>query len=211
MVNNRVARPFRLSLTIIALCAAMYGCGKHAAEPSEQFTGVQNVTALGELITNSETSASTKGKKELHQTHSLVKPGAAVKLKNTEPLFFAAPGVYEHSLVLVSTSQTGKMAIDLSSSEGVDIVSPARHFEFELQADSEYQVPLTLSATADGRFYVQLHISIEADGVTETRVIAAIVQVGNPVVKVQKVTTTSSTKKADAVISLPAQETISPR
>jgi len=209
-VNNRVARPFRLSLTIIALCTAMYGCGKHTAEPSEQFTGVENVTVPGEL-TNSATSASTKGKKALHQTHSLVKPGAAVKLKNTEPLFFAAPGVYEHSLVLVSTSQTGKMTIDLSSSEGVDIVSPVRHFEFELRADSEYQVPLTLSTNADGRFYVQLHINIEADGVAETRVIAAIVQVGNPVVKVQKATTTSSIKKADGVISLPAQESISPR
>jgi hypothetical protein len=72
-------------------------------------------------------------------------------------------------------------------------------------------VPLTINASAEGRFYIQLHITITADGQKSSRVIAAILQVGEPGVKAQKASTKGAGQELKTVISLPAQETISPR
>lgn len=145
------------------------------------------------------------------QPHSLAKPGAAVSLKNSEPLYAAVQGVYEYQLQLLSPSHEGKMTVEASTSDGLVIVSSARHFEFELQEGREYSVPLTLNASAEGRFYIQLHVSITSDGQTSSRVIAAILQVGEAAVKAEKAAAKGLAKDAESVISLPAQETISPR
>lgn len=145
------------------------------------------------------------------QNYSLGKPGAAVSLHGAQPLLIPTPGVYEYSLQLLSPVRDGKMTVDVSVTDGITIVSATRHFEFELREGGEYRVPLTVNASSEGRFYIQLHVSINTDGQSSSRVIAAIVQVGEPVVKTQKAAAKSTTKDGDEVISLPAQETISPR
>lgn len=147
--------------------------------------------------------------KGLQQNHSLGKPGAAVSLSNARPLTASTPGVYEYSLQLVSPVHDGKMVVDVSVSDGITIVSPERHFEFALHEMGEYRVPLTLNVSTIGRFYIQLHVSINTDEQSSSRVIAAILQVGEPTVKAQK----AAAKNTDTneVILLPAQETISPR
>lgn len=208
-MSNLTVVFFRVLVMSIA-CGAMYGCDKNTeGEGTVKVNDIEERAA--ETGSLGETSASNVSKKDLHKTHALAKPGAAVKLKNTEPVYFAAPGVYEHSLVMVSPSYPGKMTVEVSTSEGVDIVSSTRRFEFELQADSEYQLPLALNVSDYGRYYVQMKVTIDTEAASETRVIAAILQVGDAIVKTQKATTTSTAKGGDAIISLPAQETISPR
>jgi len=195
-----------IAAIIIFACIAILGAREKTKDTPEQ----SQLDAKNTEINSSASGKNPQPKNNGHQ-HSLAKPGAAVSLKNSEPLYAAVPGVYEYQLQLLSPHREGKMTTNVSTSDGLAIVSSAHHFGFELHEGGEYSVPLTIDASAEGRFYIQLHISITVDGQTSSRVIAAILQVGEPVVKMQKATTKSSGQEAEAVISLPAQETISPR
>lgn len=198
----------RLSMIIIFPCVAMFGCGKTSSDTSVQSVDVSK--SAEEVKLADEKRPQIEKEKRAHEAHALVKPGAAVNLKSRDPLSAVAPGVYEYRVVLISPNHAGKMTIDVSTSADIAIVSSERHFEFELQPNGEYGVPLTLSADVEGRFYIQLHVSVTADGESSTRVIAVILQVGEPTVKAQKTAEKSSGEESDTVISLPAQETISP-
>lgn len=198
-----------LAAIIILSCILTYGMGKKSADTSVQPPA--ETKSSEEIVSAERNSSPMKDEKSAHQQHPRVKPGAAVSLKDITPLYAPVPGVYEFQLQLISPNDTGKMTIDVAASDGVTIVSPETHFEFVLQEGGEYKLPLALNASAEGRFYVQLHVSIVADGKTSMRAIAAILQVGAPTVKVQKTISKSSADKSHPVISLPAQETISPR
>jgi hypothetical protein len=194
---------------IIFASIAYLGSGEKTPDTSEQ---LQMNTKNAEMSSSAnKKNPHIKSESNDHQQHSLVKPGASVSLKNDEPLYAAVPGVYDYQLQLLSPIHEGKMTVDVSTSDGLTIVSSARHFEFELQTGGEYRVPLTINASAEGRFYIQLHASITVNGQPSSRVIAAILQVGETAVKAQKAAVKSSAQEAEAVISLPAQETISPR
>jgi hypothetical protein len=196
-----------IAAIIIFASIAFWGSQEKMPDTSEQ----SQMNAKNTEISSSANEKNPHQKNNDHQPYSLAKPGAAVSLKNSEPLYAAAPGVYEYQLQLLSPSYEGKMTVEASTSDGLVIVSSARHFEFELQEGGEYSVPLTLNASAEGRFYIQLHVSITVDGHTSSRVIAAILQVGEPAVKAEKAAAKGSAQEAEPVISLPAQETISPR
>jgi|GEM_PF-3572936 len=198
-----------LAAIIILSCILTYGVGKRSTDTSVQSPAVTK-SSQG-IVSVERNSSPVRGEKSEHQQHPRAKPGAAVSLKNTTPLYAPAPGVYEYQLQLISPNDTGKMTINVAASDGVTIVSPESHFEFVLQEGGEYKVPLALNASAEGRFYIQLHVSIVVDGQTSVRAIAAILQVGEPAAKAQKTMLNSSADKSDSVISLPAQETISPR
>lgn len=197
-----------IAAIIIFACIAILGSREKTSNMPEQSQMNAHKTQIT-FAANEKNPQIKNGKHD--QQHSLAKPGAAVSLKNSEPLYAAAPGVYEYQLLLLSPNHKGKMTVDASTSDGLTIVSSARHFEFELQEGGEYSVPLTINASAEGRFYIQLHISIAADGQTSARVIAAILQVGEAAVKAKKAAAKSSAQGVEEVISLPAQETISPR
>lgn len=145
-----------------------------------------------------------------HHGHKQSKPGAAVSLKNSEPLYFAGPGVHEFQLELLSTNDEGRMVVEVSATDGITILS-SHHVEFELRARGGYTVPLAINATTEGRFYIHLKVSITSGEVTSSRVIAAIVQVGESAVKAKKAGAPDASHNKETVISLPAQETISPR
>jgi hypothetical protein len=197
------------SVAAIFFLFCLYACefkpeSPHAAE--EQML----VDSQSEVAAANTKNVQTKSDKTPHHHHPLVKPGAAVSLKTAQPLSAPLPGLYEYQLQLVSPMQNGKMTVNVQAGEGFEIVSSARWFEFELQEGGEYHVPLTINATAKGRFYIQLHVSITTDGQSSSRVVAAILQVGEPAVKTQK-TTLKTIREDDGVTSMPAHETISPR
>lgn len=162
-------------------------------------------------LAETTSTASTENAKSSHQHHKRVKPGASVSLKDSAPLYALTPGVYEYNLSLISPDHSGKMTVVASVGDGATIISPITHFEFILADNGEYVVPLAINVAHEGRFYIQLHISVMTEGQSTTRVIAVILQVGEPTVKTQKTLNKSSTTSADEVIVLPAQETISPR
>lgn len=181
------------------------------SESTLQDVSAQRTVAQGTSEITSSNTVRSKNDKGLQQHHPLSKPGAAVSLNNMQPLTASTPGIYDYQLELISPATEGEMTVDLAPGNGIAIISSVRHFEFPLRDQGEYRVPVTVNASAEGRFYIQLHVSITTGGLSSSRVIAAILQVGEPAVKVQKAAEKGATKEADTVISLPAQETISPR
>ena len=198
-----------LVAVIILSCILLFGIRASSPDNSTQSPSV--VKSAAEVSSGDKNNEQMKAEKSVHQLHSRVKPGAAVSLKNIEPLYAPAPGVHEYQLQLVSPNHIGAMTVDVSTSDGVTIVSPERRFEFTLQEGGEYLLPLTVDADSEGRFYIQLYVTIEINGQISARAIAAVLQVGEPAMKAQKTTSGDSAGKSDSVISLPAQETISPR
>lgn len=176
----------------VVLSVSLYGCGNRLSEEVVQPTTIKN-------------------DKRVDQSRTGFKPGASVILKDTKPLYAATPGIYEYSIVLLSSYVSGEMIVDISTSDDISFLSSNRHFEFSMQPQAEYKVPLTLDVNKEGRFYIQLHVSITADGQHATRAIAVILQVGEPELKAQKMTSKSAAGESDSIITLPAQETISPR
>ena len=67
---------------------------------------------------------------------------------------------------------------------------------------------MQISVEHEGRHYLRMNVSISSGGLSEKRVVSAILQVGEVRAKSQKATPAAS---SDAVISLPAQERVSPR
>ena len=201
-MNNMSVSYLQFLVAIVIIASILiYGYGK---QPSSE--SMPSTTAI-----SSSDEASSSSKKETKKSHPIAKPGAAVNLKSTEPLHAAAPGAYEYQVQLVSPNSSGKMIVKVSANDGVDIVSAERQFEFELQENGEYTVPLKLYASSNGRFYIQFNVAIVADEKTTKRVITTIFQVGEPLVKTQKTAAKSASSDVESVISLPAQETISPR
>lgn len=201
-MNNMSVSYVQFFVAIIILSSIIiYGYGKRPSSDSGSPTTAINRSEEA----NSSNAIATK------KSHPIAKPGAAVNLKSTEPLYAAAPGVYEYQVQLVSPNNSGKMVVNVSVNDGITIVSPEHKFEFELRDNGEYVVPLKLYANSTGRFYIQLNIAIVADEKSSKRVITAILQVGEPVVRAQKMATKSAAGGEQTVIPLPAQETISPR
>lgn len=199
----------KYSLAIMVAVVIIVGCGAKPpaipVQPPLKEKPVEGSSSAAEK--NSRTGIERHG----HERHALVKPGAAVSLKNSEPLFVAVPGTYEYPLALLSSVREGKMRVDVSTSEGLAIVSSAQHFEFALQERGDYSLPLVIKASKEGRFYIQLQVSVIIGEQRSSRALAAIVQVGEPAVKANKAAANGTGPEVESVISLPAQETISPR
>jgi hypothetical protein len=139
------------------------------------------------------------------------KPGASVTLKSPQPLLLADTGVQDVRFQLISPIHNGTMNVSVTANEGISIISEMREFTFSLNESDNYQIPLTLNIAHEGRHYVQLYITVNNGGQTSVRSLAVILQVGKAAIKVQKPAIESSVGSSEQVISLPAQETISPR
>lgn len=186
-----------LAAIIIVCCIAIYGSGRNTLGNSPK----------------PELSSKKAEKNVAQKNHTLVKPGAAVQLKNSDSLYAAKPGKYEYQLQLTSPVQKGRMTVAVSPSDyGVEILA-GHYFEFALDETGEYSLPLALDLKTKGRFYIQLLISISGEEQPEpvSRAISVVLQVGEPTIKMHKATMQSSASGSEGIISLPAQETISPR
>lgn len=147
--------------------------------------------------------------KSTSHTHA-VKPGASVKLENTQPFFLDAPGVSDLELLLSAPQHDGTLSVDVSAGEGLQLDSPL-HYEFPSGQLTEYKLPVRVRAVSEGRYYINLRVTLINKEQREHRVITAIVQIGEPVKRVQKASSGAVEKNnEEKVISLPAQETISP-
>lgn len=137
-----------------------------------------------------------------------VKPGASVSIRNTQPIKLETVGEQNIVVVLHSSSFPGEMSVSVAASKGVSILSTPNPLVYPLTESGEYRVPLRLNVEHEGRHYVRMNVSISSGGLSEKRVVSAILQVGEVRAKSQKAVPAAS---SDAVISLPAQERVSPR
>jgi|SRR5690606_24721364 len=139
--------------------------------------------------------------------HITGKPGANVSIKNEQPIVLHSLGQQSIELLLHSADYPGVMSVSLSASSGVTLMDTTQPVVFSLEEKGEYRLPISLNIEQEGRHYVRLHIAVTTNGITEKRVIAAIIQVGETHTKLQKVAPAAA---SEDVISLPAQERVSP-
>lgn len=150
------------------------------------------------------------------------KPGADVRLADSSVITIDAAVVASIELELVAAYQDGHMSVELSGSEGLRLLGVSEQ-QFVLSAGTRYRLPVQLLAHENGRYYVHIRIAVERDGRKDSRVLSAIVQVGAPVLSsksLQKNPTingdrdnenvASQRAQSEAVIILPARETILP-
>jgi hypothetical protein len=141
------------------------------------------------------------------KSHITGKPGANVSIKNEQPIVLNSLGQQSIELLLHSADYPGVMSVSLSASSGVTLMDTTKPVVFSLEEKGEYRLPISLNIEQKGRHYVRLHIAVTTNGITEKRVIAAIIQVGETHTKLQKVAPAAA---SEDVISLPAQERVSP-
>lgn len=194
---------------MIVAAVVIVGCTDNASDVLDKPVSIEK--NVEQSSTSEQKKPTLEDKHQSYHEHKQSKPGAAVSLRNSELLYVAGPGVYEFQLELVSTNHDGKMVVEASATDGLTILSSTHDFEFELSERGGYTVPLVINAAKEGRFYIQLKVSIASGQATSSRVIAAIVQVGESAVKAKKAGVPNAGQNEETVISLPAQETILPR
>lgn len=175
-------------VTLILLLVVVVGCSKPLP---------------GEAQANAQLAPAVK-------TSTKAKPGAAVELSNS-PYFLESPGVSSLDLQLVSAKEFERMEVEVSSGDGLEILSGPNRFEFggEQGARKNHSIPLTISVSKEGRFYINLHIALYSQGRRENRVVVGIVQVGGRVVRANKHQGAAVDEaNTPAIIDMPAQETV---
>jgi hypothetical protein len=138
------------------------------------------------------------------------KPGASVRLVHSQPFYLESPGVADLDLLLSAAASAGNMQVDISVGQGLELLSAQSRFDFVLANGGIYKLPLQISAAGEGRFYINLHVRITNDQQHETKVIAAMIQVGALAARTFKKQDDDLNDDEPAVMDLPAQETVRP-
>ena len=136
------------------------------------------------------------------------KPGASVRLENSQPFYLESPGIADLDLLLSAAASAGNMQVDVAVGQGLELFSAQSRFDFVLANGGIYKLPLQISAAGEGRFYINLHVRI-TNGQQQTKVISAVIQVGALAARALKKQDGLNDDES-AVIDLPAQETVRP-
>jgi hypothetical protein len=142
-----------------------------------------------------------------------MKPGAPVGL--VEPKLVQLNAGHPEVINLrLQVPSTGKLRVNLSASEGLQLVGTDTSHIFELSS-GEVSFPVHLTAVLEGRFYLNVDVVLETAESRTARNMAVAVQVGQEQAKAfkpsaQAAQTWDVQQKGEAVISMPAQETIRP-
>lgn len=131
------------------------------------------------------------------------KPGAAIKLISSPIVFISANEPTQVDLLLNAKESTGALNLELSATDGLEVLDTQMHQKITLTPSITIKVPVKLRAITDGRYYLNIHTSID-NGSSPSRTLALIVQVGaeGKAIQLKK-------PSGENVITLPAQETIS--
>lgn len=135
-----------------------------------------------------------------------VKPGADIQLLNPVVPQLAPGQVKEVSLLLGAGYQEGRMTVQVTATEGLEIVAGATEVSFPLAAAQDYRLPLHLYAAEAGRYYVNLLANVQLpDGALVSRAFSVAIQVGaaERVRENEKVG-----REQDGVLVMPAEESV---
>ena len=165
-------------------------------------------------------SISSETKKELtseiQQHTKTTKPGAPVALGSPPTVNIVANQVSPIEVTLIAKSiaksNSGDMRVEIIPGDGIQLMgdNTIQTF-FSVNEVTDYHLQMELFAPANGRYYVNLHVTFTSDGVLSQRNLAVIIQVGpveKPQIKSNKVLEKPSSEK---LILMPAQETIVPK
>jgi hypothetical protein len=139
------------------------------------------------------------------QSTKTTKPGAAIKLVSSSLISITANERLHTEVVLEAMESGGKLIIDFSTSQGLILENTSTSQTIKFDGSAPIKIPVLLMATSNGRYYLNMHISLNNADAISVRNLAVIVQVGPAVEKEVKLQKTAG----ENIIALPAQETIS--
>jgi hypothetical protein len=133
-----------------------------------------------------------------------IKPGAAIKLISPS-IIYINPGEKSSTEILLETKESfGELDIEISAPVELELLDTSLKTTINLPSNA-IKIPISLLASANGRFYLKVLARINAADRDSFRNLSLIVQVGPEPVKTLQLKKTSD----ENIISLPAQETIS--
>lgn len=136
-----------------------------------------------------------------HEKH--FKPGANVRIQSDSIIIVKSGEIINTNIVLTTSESSGRLLIDFSCSEGLELFDTPKQINAELNETKLVTVPVKLRAIQDGRFYLYLQATINSGESVSSRSLALIVQAGPELQK-----TRQFEKPGDQnIISMPAQET----
>ncbi len=139
------------------------------------------------------------------QATKTTKPGAAIKLVSNSLISITANELVHTEVVLEAMESGGELIIDFATSQGLSLKSISTPQTIKFAGSAPVKIPVSLIATTNGRYYLNMHISLNNADVISVRNLAVIVQVGPLVEKAVQLQKTTG----ENIILLPAQETIS--
>lgn len=160
----------KIYLTGLLLCTFLVACEK-LAEPNNKQT----------------TQMSSDNKQAGHKHQSgYTKPGASVEIAGEKRLYLQPGETLDWVLSLSSAESSGDLHAALSTSEGLELISNKREFDFSLTSKGAYAMPVTVRALNEGRYYLYVQTRVSAEGRTSSRALAVAVQVGDAKLSLQR-------------------------
>lgn len=153
----------KIHLTGLLLCTFLVACEK-PAEPDNTPTA--------------QMSSEDKQTGHKHQS-GYTKPGASVEIVGEKRVYLQPGETLDWVLSLSSAESSGELHATLSTSEGLELVSNQREFDFKLTSKGAYAMPVTVRALNEGRYYLYVQAQVSAEGRTSSRALAVAVQVGD--------------------------------
>lgn len=205
----------------LAVCLGLAACGPQGASEQSQAqtslatsqtvsqtaTTAQASQAQNQAVTESPAFESSDELLDENSDQHRVKPGASVDLASHAPLQLQAGVADVFNIELKTPVTAGRMHVNLTAKAPLNLMSELDEFDFDLAPDGQYQVPITLMADENGRYYLNLQIELTEGEQTMGRSLDVIVQVG-PALKTKIMRETKPGADSDTVIELPAQEQI---
>jgi hypothetical protein len=154
-------------------------------------------------------SITSTSPEQVSQQKKTLKPGAPISLLSPSVIQLKAnqsSPVELHLQVL----QKGRWQLQFGASDGLQLVATPSMQTLDVDNPGEIVLPLRLMAPADGRFYVHINAALETEVAASARHLAVAVQVGDAQARMAKPSLAPKQEDGEAVISLPAQETIKP-
>ena len=146
------------------------------------------------------------------QTSSLIKkeikPGAQVSLDSPTLVSINPNQATNINLSLKTPATLGKMHVDIIPGDGLQLLNTTSSYNLTLDGSANYPFVAQLLAPNNGRFYLNLHISLDNGETISSRALAVIVQVGPSVEESLQSNKLLKTSTSEHVISLPAEETV---
>lgn len=147
--------------------------------------------------------------KSVASSNHTVKPGAPVRLENSGPYRLQQGSSTDIQLVLLANASDGVMDVRITVSDDL-ILNTTSTVQFQLSPQARYELPIHITAQQQGRYYINLQVSTRINQRESTRVLSAIVQVGDELQLQKNQGSMTSSAAGDDVVSMPAQETIIP-
>lgn len=147
----------------------------------------------------------SKGK----EGRSYQKPGAPIEFEHNYKGRSQAGEPEQITLRFRYPSNSGALNVTIESDEGLELAQNLSPYIFTDNKNGEVEIPLDVTASADGKYYLNIFTALEAsNGASSGRAFALGLRVGDYTSVEKSNNSVIQTKSGERIIHLPAHETI---